>query len=194
MARRRDLSPDELLLWGKVAKTVRPYQPLPAVARAAEPSPDVPASSAVVPKPKPKRAPLASGKPATPVKAALKPPVADVSGHKRVRRGQLTIDARIDLHGMRQHEAHAALIALVAHTRAEHGRTILVVTGKGQRLDRHEDFMEPQRGVMRRRLPDWLNGHGLREHIAGFSSAHPKDGGEGAFYVVLKSNRAPHVS
>ncbi|MEN9855768.1 MAG: hypothetical protein RLZZ157_894 [Pseudomonadota bacterium] len=189
MARRRDLSPDELLLWGKVAKTVRPYQPLPEVARAAEPSPEIPASPAVVAKPK--RAPLASGKPAPPVKAAPKPPVADVSGHKQVRRGKLSIDARIDLHGMRQHEAHAALIALVASTRAAHGRTILVVTGKGQRLDRHEDFMEPQRGVMRRRLPDWLNGHGLREHIAGFASAHPRDGGEGAYYVVLKSNRAP---
>jgi DNA-nicking Smr family endonuclease len=112
--------------------------------------------------------------------------VADASGHKKVRRGKLVLDARIDLHGMHQLAAHTALAALIVRTRDQNGRCILVVTGKGAPIDPGEDFITPQPGVIRRRLPEWLNGASIREHVAGFAPAHARDGGTGAFYVLLK--------
>jgi DNA-nicking Smr family endonuclease len=112
--------------------------------------------------------------------------LADASGHKKVRRGKLDIDARIDLHGMRQAEAQSALVSIITRVRADNGRCLLVVTGKGAPIDPGEDFITPQPGVIRRRLPEWLNGAAIREHVSGFSPAHAKDGGSGAFYVLLK--------
>jgi DNA-nicking Smr family endonuclease len=91
------------------------------------------------------------------------------------------------LHGMRQIEAQSALANIIARTRANGGRCVLVVTGKGMPIDPGEDFITPQPGVIRRRLPEWLNGEGCRPHISGYAPAHAKDGGSGAFYVLLKA-------
>jgi DNA-nicking Smr family endonuclease len=201
MARVRNLSPDEAKLWRKVAKTTKAYKELPAVA-AVSASPlnaIVPAKPTVIKPDAPelphlalKRAKaLRQNKSAPPVKVSTGPnritPLADAGGHKKVRRGKLEIDARIDLHGMRQIEAQTALMIIIARTRAAHGRCLLVVTGKGQPVDPGEDYITPQAGVIRRRLPDWLAGHGIREHVSGYAQAHPKDGGAGAFYVLLKA-------
>jgi DNA-nicking Smr family endonuclease len=196
MARRRDLSSDEAKLWQRVAKTTKAYKSLlPAESKASVL--DVSAVAKTPAAPELLHVALKRAKAARlgPKKADLKPAakkpigalVADASGHKKVRRGKLEIDGRIDLHGMRQIEAHAALAAKIARTRANHGRCILVVTGKGSPIDPGEDFITPQPGVIRRRLPEWLNGPGMREHVSGFAPASAKDGGTGAFYVLLKS-------
>lgn len=201
MARRRDLSPDEAKLWRRVATTTKPYKALPPVSAMVpilEPTmPTAPiidlSSAPELPHLALKRAKAASvlARPSSLVAVVKKPLgalVADASGHKKVRRGKLQIDGRIDLHGMRQIEAHAALASMIARTRANNGRCILVVTGKGAPTDPGEDFITPQAGVIRRRLPEWLNGQGIREHVSGFASANAKDGGTGAFYVLLKNS------
>jgi DNA-nicking Smr family endonuclease len=198
MTRRRDLSPDEAKLWRRVAKTAKPYKPVPPSPAVSEPSTDV--------TPKTRR-PVGPELPHLALERARKghvlrptfivpsikrpgaPPVVQLSGHKKVRRGKLEIDARLDLHGMRQIEAQAALLAVIARTRAQNGRCILVVTGKGQPTDPGEDFLTPQPGVIRRRFPEWLSGAGVREHVSGYAPAAAKDGGSGAFYVLLKSNQ-----
>lgn len=192
MTRRRDLSPEEAKLWRRVAKTTKSYKAL---------LPDVVVPSFVVEQVKPlhpdlphlalkrtKAACIVHRSIAPPAKKPALAPLADASGHKKVRRGKLEIDARIDLHGMRQIEAQTALAGIIFRTRANQGRCILVVTGKGRAIDPGEDFITPQPGVIRRRLPEWLGGVGIREHVSGFASAHPKDGGTGAYYVLLKSN------
>jgi DNA-nicking Smr family endonuclease len=192
----RSLSSDEAKLWRKVAKTTKAYKALPSQ------TPDVvpETGNTLVSKPQPKppemphlalkRAKAAARtqalKPTPPSKPMIAP-VADASGHKKVRRGKLDIDARIDLHGLRQIAAQTALAGIIARTRSEHGRCILVVTGKGQAIDPGEDYINPQPGVIRRRLPEWLNGIGIREHVSGYAPAHPRDGGHGAFYVLLKA-------
>jgi DNA-nicking Smr family endonuclease len=196
MTRRRDLSPDEAKLWRRVANSTKAYKVLaksvaPVAQASIEPmaivalAPELPhvalkrAKAARVLKTPPMSKPS--------VKMPSMRPVADASGHKRVRRGKLDIDARIDLHGMRQIEAHTALANVIARTRANQGRCILVVTGKGRPIDPGEDFITPQPGVIRRRLPEWLSGAGIREHVAGFAQANAHDGGSGAFYVLLKA-------
>jgi DNA-nicking Smr family endonuclease len=197
VTRNRNLSPDEAKLWRKVARTTKAYKALPADETASIPLP-LPMALA---KPKAPELPHVALKRANaarvlpkPVVASAKPkppaPVADAGGHKKVRRGKLDIDARIDLHGMRQIEAQTALAGIIGRTRADGGRCILVVTGKGRPVDPGEDFITPQPGVIRRRLPEWLGGSGIREHVAGYAQANAKDGGSGAFYVLLKAKMA----
>jgi DNA-nicking Smr family endonuclease len=194
MTRARNLSPDEAKLWRKVARSTKAYQDLPAVKSDAVPAPVALSkpTSPELPHVALKRAKAQRQVTAAlPIKSrtdAQRPaPLADASGHKKVRRGKLEIDARIDLHGMRQIEAQTALAGIIAHTRAAHGRCILVVTGKGRPVDPGEDYITPQPGVIRRRLPEWLSSADLREHVSGFAQANAKDGGSGAFYVLLKA-------
>jgi DNA-nicking Smr family endonuclease len=191
MTKRRDLSLEEAKLWRKVAKSAKAYKALPTVEVTF--APVLPALSQIKSEPEQPHLALKRARAARavvrraplPVQSLI-PPVADASGHKKVRRGKLDIDARIDLHGMRQIEAQTALAGIIARTRAKNGRCILVVTGKGRAIDPGEDYITPQPGVIRRRLPEWLNGPGIRDHVSGYASAHPKDGGSGAYYVMLK--------
>jgi DNA-nicking Smr family endonuclease len=196
VARVRNLSPDEAKLWRKVARTTKAYKALPepvtpAIDAPIRPATPIPAAPELphlaLKRAKAARAatPLAKVKPKTAAMPASK--LADAGGHKKVRRGKLEIDAKIDLHGMRQIEAQTALTSIIARTRASGGRCILVVTGKGQPIDPGEDFISPQPGVIRRRLPEWLEAADLRHHVSGFAQAHAKDGGSGAFYVLLKA-------
>jgi DNA-nicking Smr family endonuclease len=197
MTRRRDLSPEEAKLWRRVAKTTKAYQELDQIAapvfdaavpetKSTKVAPELPhlalrRAKAVQSHARYTKSPIA--------KTHAPAPLSEASGHKKVRRGKLDIDARIDLHGMRQIDAQAALVAIVARIRSQGGRCILVITGKGRPIDPGEDFITPQPGVIRRRFPEWLNGQGVREHVSGYASAHAKDGGSGAFYVLLKSNK-----
>ena len=104
--------------------------------------------------------------------------------HRRVRRGQVPIDADIDLHGMRQHQAHAALTRFVLARAARGDRTLLVITGKGLKKTGYGALAE--RGVLRHMLPRWLNEADLKPYIAGWEVSARHHGGEGAFYVRLK--------
>ena len=101
---------------------------------------------------------------------------------KRLKRGQLAVEARMDLHGLTQEEAHRALSAFVQGSRAAGRRCVLVITGKGLRPD-------GPTGVLRAAVPHWLNQPDLREHIVAFTHATPRDGGEGALYLLLKRKR-----
>lgn len=103
---------------------------------------------------------------------------------RRVRRGQLPIDARIDLHGLRQPEAHAALYHFIKSCAARGDRTLLVITGKG--LKKTEPEIVFERGVLRHMLPIWLNEPGLAPMISGYEISAQHHGGEGAYYVRLK--------
>lgn len=103
---------------------------------------------------------------------------------QRLRRGQLRIDGRIDLHGMTRAEAHGNLTRFIAGSAARGRRCVLVITGKGLRGGAGT-------GVLRAELPRWLNEPALRPLILGFTPAQPKDGGGGAFYVYLRKAREP---
>ncbi|MCZ6606946.1 MAG: Smr/MutS family protein [Alphaproteobacteria bacterium] len=101
---------------------------------------------------------------------------------KRLKRGQLAVEARMDLHGLTQEEAHRALSTFVQGSQAAGRRCVLVITGKGLRPD-------GTTGVLRAAVPHWLNQPDLRERIVAFTHATPRDGGEGALYLLLKRKR-----
>jgi DNA-nicking Smr family endonuclease len=109
---------------------------------------------------------------------------------RRLRRGQTEIEAQVDLHGMRQKEAHAALkrFLFVCHGRGQ--RLVLVITGKGTASGPDDKSLgssgAPERGVLRRSVPLWLEEPDLRPLVVGFAPAAPHHGGDGALYVQLR--------
>ena len=172
----RRLSDTDRKTWAHVARTVKPLRgrraaatdtahpdAAPAKAEAAASSP-----SRIAPQPQPKPAPRRAAAP------------ADISTQRRIRRGQAEIEARLDLHGHTQDSAWRALVTFLALSRADGMRCVLVITGKG-RLGT---------GVLRARFLDWLSGPELRDLVSGFSAAHVRHGGDGAFYVMLRRERA----
>ena len=96
---------------------------------------------------------------------------------QRVARGKEAIDARLDLHGFTQSEAHAALLRFLRNANARNARLVLVITGKGR---------GGEIGVLRRQVPQWLGLPEFREFVVGFEDAHITHGGEGALYVRVR--------
>jgi DNA-nicking Smr family endonuclease len=163
----RRLSPEERRLWSRVARTVRL-----APGRAIEVDEEAPAAPSGT-----MAAPIVSreGEAKRPVRR-IGPP-EDLSGQRRIRRGQTDVEARLDLHGHTQDTAHRELIAFILQNYALGARCILVITGKGR-------FGT---GVLRSRLSDWISDPDLRPMIAGHARAHQRHGGEGATYIFLKA-------
>jgi len=117
------------------------------------------------------------------------PPLAPLDRRTRLalNRGARRVDAVIDLHGMRQDEAHGALLAFLRRAQAQGHGLVLVVTGKG--ADASGDAFG-ERGVLRRVAPHWLRLPVLRPLVLGVEEAGPRHGGSGALYVRLRRRRA----
>jgi len=114
------------------------------------------------------------------------PPLADFDRRtaRRIGSGQIEIDARLDLHGLRQREAHAALLRFLRSAQARGDRIVLVITGKGAAGARDGD---DDRGVLKRNVPRWLAEAALRAIVVSHTTAHARHGGEGALYVRIRA-------
>jgi DNA-nicking Smr family endonuclease len=98
----------------------------------------------------------------------------------RLKRGQLPVEARLDLHGLTQAEAHRALAGFVARSAAAGRRVLLIVTGKGSREGT---------GVLKEAVPRWLEEPQMRARVLATAPAVPRDGGAGALYILLRRAR-----
>ena len=101
---------------------------------------------------------------------------------QRLARGSEPIEARIDLHGRTQDEAHAVLLRFLRKAQDDGAKFALVITGKGARA--RDEWSE--RGVLKRQVPLWLKLPEFRVYVVGFEPAHVGHGGEGALYVRIK--------
>ncbi len=121
------------------------------------------------------------------------PPVArfDERQRRKLARNAERIDARLDLHGMRQREAHTALRSFLMASAARSCRNVLIITGKGMRgeAERNRDFFLEERGILRRLVPQWLGEPEFRSIVLSFTTAAARHGGEGALYVRLRRPR-----
>ncbi len=201
MARRgkRGLSEEDKALWDRVAATATPMDRTGA-----------PQITPEAPKPKPpirREATTADRLPAfrigekasfsaNPVnhaptlssRLAQAPVRMDHGTHKRMVRGKLKPEDRIDLHGMVLAEAHPALISFISSAYERNLRLVLVITGKGK--DRASGGPIPiRRGVLKHQVPSWLQSPPLGLMILDIREAHQKHGGGGAYYVYLKRRR-----
>lgn len=179
--RRRSVTTEEHSLWRLAMRGVEPMPsrgftepevvPTPPAAGDLPAPVGVPSSPAPAPRPRPEPPPLAPG-----VTTGLDRRTGD-----RLRRGQLEIDGRIDLHGMVQSDAHAALTACIHRCWRDGRRCVLVITGKGRAREGG--------GVLARMVPRWLSEATLRPMVLAIQPAQPKHGGDGALYVLLKRRR-----
>ena len=165
---RRPLDLADERLWAIVTATVRPLpgRTAPKPPQSIEPSPreTAPPAKKVAVSPPVRRA------------IAQPPRAIEPNRHRRLAVEREPLGARIDLHGLDQDRARAALTDFVLRSRAEGRRSVLVITGKGAL----------GAGVLRRHVPEWLAAPPLRSAVAGLSEAHRRHGGEGALYVALK--------
>ncbi|MGA0533234.1 Smr/MutS family protein [Hansschlegelia sp. KR7-227] len=178
---RRDPTRAELELWGKVVKDVAPLAGR-AAPSAAEPAPETPVAPAATPQASPS-ALSARVQPRPPALPALAP--LETRFRRRLARGVVAIDARIDLHGLRQEDAHRRLSSFLAGAQARGHKLVLVITGKG--APGADPFAE--RGVLRRAVPLWLAAETARGVVVGFEPADPVHGGAGALYVRIRRPR-----
>ena len=196
------LSQEERALWEHTAASLQPIKGKKGRVHAAleesdgEPSP----SKRETAKPAPPKKPAAvAPSPPPKSKVTLPPPApAPIALERRKARklssGRIDIDGRIDLHGMRQSEAHVALRRFLTRGYAEGKRWVLVITGKGApartALDERDERDGIERGVLRRNVPRWLAEPELAGIVIGFTTAAIKHGGEGALYVHLRKRGA----
>lgn len=181
--RRRAVTAEEARLWREVMRGAVAYP-----GRLAPAEPDADGSPPLPPKPLPP--PLPSQPPSSsppPLPRQSQPrlehgktPGVDRATADKLRRGEMPIEAVLDLHGLTQDMAHAALSRYI-HVSWELGRRcLLLITGKGNREGT---------GVLRTQVPRWLNEPELRARLLAFSHARPHHGGEGALYLLLKRRR-----
>ena len=190
--KRDHLSEEDRRLWWHVTQTVAP---LPGRKKVAKPA-ATPAAGAAKPEPaKPAKAAQAdlrlihkpqADRPRTHHQSLLAGQIDDVDRRlgQRLKRGQLPIESRLDLHGQRRDEAHTELIGFLADAQARGVRCLLVITGKGRRTP-----LDEERSVLKAMLPRWLNEPPNRNRVLAFAHARPQHGGEGAFYVLLRKGR-----
>jgi DNA-nicking Smr family endonuclease len=111
--------------------------------------------------------------------ATTAPPPLDRRMLLRIKRGEMAIGARLDLHGMTQEAAHRALARFIAEAAGDDARLALVITGKGRGGE----------GILRAAVPRWLNEPALRAQIVAIAPAPPQLGGSGALCVRLRRSR-----
>ncbi|WP_349358790.1 Smr/MutS family protein [Stappia sp.] len=180
-------SPDERKLWAQVTADVTPLaedrgprSAESAPAPAAEPE----RSLGATPPPRATTAMRAlhpQKPPAPPQPPALAP--LEPRTRRRIARGTRAIDARIDLHGLTQAEAHTRLRGFLAQAQAQGLSLVLVITGKG---GAGGSLSAEGRGVLRRVVPQWLSFPEFRGLVVGFEEAHAGHGGGGALYVRIR--------
>ncbi len=119
---------------------------------------------------------------------ALTSPTMDRRNFNRLQKGQMPIDARLDLHGMTVEQAKLRLKSFLLNAHAGGDRVILVITGKGLRSG-FDEFNRPNRGVIREGLPQWVKDKEIAPMIVQITPAHRQHGGDGAFYLYLRRKR-----
>lgn len=192
---RRTLAPEEAALWNKVIQSVTPLH-VRAVPKALPPEPEPPA--APVPKPMTRRVDVPTGKlvpnhsvrPAitlsTPMPDTHERRTLDASWDRRLSRGLVAPESAIDLHGHNLHAAYDRLDAGLAQAIARGDRVLLLITGKPPRPESERPHA---RGAIRAAVGDWLAASRHADRIAAVRQAHPRHGGAGALYIVLRRPR-----
>jgi DNA-nicking Smr family endonuclease len=175
MSGKRGLSDDEIEVWTTVTRSIKP---LKRVRRVVKTEPVVAAS----PRKAPAKAAVLKSKSATPSPVKREPPaitpkIASLTRREKQRaaRGHDAIDARLDLHGHTQDEAHGALLRFLRRASSGEMRLVLVITGKS--------------GVLRRQVPLWLATVEFRALVISAESAAIRHGGDGALYIRVRRAR-----
>ncbi|MEO0619468.1 MAG: Smr/MutS family protein [Pseudomonadota bacterium] len=205
-SRGRPLQPDESRIWKQVTDSVTPLSDravappgedfaalmrqhdLPAPVRPVRTG-DVAARDGSLP---PRRSPTSPSS-AQPV-ASLG--TFETKRFRQLSRGSISIDATLDLHGLRQHEAHGALRRFLVQAQARGARYVTVITGKGTRDGGNNNDTDTwgvprERGVLRRVVRQWLEDAEFRSLVVSYTTAPRHHGGDGALFVHVRRGNKP---
>ena len=172
------LNPEDRILWGKVARSTRPMPGRMEELLAFEDQFDAPPEEKDVPALNRAALPSSTGgteaerKRTQHLHHPLEKPVK-----RKLSRGHLALEARIDLHGLIQSEAHGMLLDFLIRAHERGLRHVLVITGKGSSLG--------SEGALKRAVPLWFAMPEFRFLISSYEPAARQHGGEGALYVRL---------
>ncbi|MFZ1814857.1 MAG: Smr/MutS family protein [Rhizobiaceae bacterium] len=190
--RKKHLSQEDQALWEAVRKTVKPLRNTAAPpASLIDPKTESPSSTSEMRI----EAPARSAKDSTKLTARALPswqappqsrrpepyPQAqlDDTMMRKLRKGALQVDDRIDLHGMFEYQAHQMLLSFLESSRHSGCRIVLVITGKGERTG----------SILRNAVPRWLVEPVFRPLVSGYRVAAQIHGGEGALYIRLRRQK-----
>jgi DNA-nicking Smr family endonuclease len=186
MTKGRKLSADERILWGKVAKSTRPmperlgdlsaFDEVLAQEKAAEDRVRQEKATLELNKSAAEPPPLVQPKQPAGRHHPLERPVK-----RKIAKGRLALEARIDLHGLIQSEAHVILLDFLIRAHERGLRHVLVITGKGSSMGSD--------GALKRAVPFWFSKPEFRYLISSYESAAQHHGGEGALYIRLSRPR-----
>lgn len=189
----RALTDEEAALWAEVMRDAQVLDP--ATRRRGANAAPVPEAV----RPQDERVPRETTKNNTgqtaPYRGTAPPPAPGAGTDRRtqirLRRGQIEIDARIDLHGRTQRQARASLETFLASSAARGYRCVLVITGKGapRGADRTVFMPDSERGVLREQVPRWLSLAPLAHHVVTWQPAARRHGGDGALYILVRRKK-----
>jgi DNA-nicking Smr family endonuclease len=183
MARRLD--GEEKALWGRVISTVTPMHPVKAAAKMTAAAPPTPIKNPPAPQ---KSKAVIAAKATLPATAktkpqAVRPGTLNGTWDRQLGRGTITPDISVDLHGQGLTGAYARLDGALEIAIAQKMRVVLLVTGK---LRSHDRTSGEGRGAIASVVRDWLAASRHRASISAVRNSHPRHGGAGALYIVLK--------
>ena len=185
MGKRGQGDDDDAELWEKVVEKAAPLKgrartagkPAPKAPKA-RPAVRLQASRQVTPSPPPKPSHVLRAEP------------LDRQISRQLDKGRLEVEARLDLHGLRQRDAHAQLRRFLKTAQARGLKHVLVITGKGAEQAASKSFYEEdERGVLRNAVPHWLAEPEFASLVVSYSPAPRRLGGDGALYVRLRRPR-----
>lgn len=181
MKKKRPLTEEEKRLWQLVTKDDKPLHVTDDGRRITEDGEAIVAPTPLVKQPSSisRQPPAKMPMPAQGAYANIDRNTAD-----KFRKGEMQIEATLDLHGMNREKAQRALGGFLETQFTRGSRCLLVVTGKGVRKNVSD---EPERGILREMFPRWLEE--FSSIVLAFDVAKPKHGGSGAYYVLLRRKR-----
>lgn len=192
--KKKGLSGDDAALWKAVSATVTPLD-------------DRPEAPSLAPLPKEYHQPLSERPLPTGWLAGESKPATvgtdlDRKERRRLSRGHIQVDQTLDLHGMTQDQAYGRLKRRLEMAVKHGNRVVLVITGKGGKRWAQSDGSAAHRtrgdfdqlgGVLRSKVPMWLESPELAKFVRSYGSAAPGHGGDGALYVMLRRlGSSPH--
>ncbi len=176
MSRKRH---EDAEIWERVKKTTKPLHTNQAGNEFLEKMASMEMVKPIQIKPNPRVIRPYRAEPEISVSLAPKPTLLDQSTTRKISKGRISIDSKIDLHGMTQAEAYSRLYRFIEMAHAMGRRTILVVTGKGVKGE----------GILKAMVPRWLSEPSFRLMVSAYNEAHVSHGGSGALYVRIRKKK-----
>lgn len=183
------LRPEDRILWETVARTTTPLVRHKLITTAADDFKEL-LGEAEKKKPavKPAALPTKAAEPkkglASLREAALHP--LDKPTYRKIAKGRIDIEARIDLHGLTQNEAHGLLYSFLVNAHGRGLRHVMVITGKGRSMG--------SEGILKQAVPHWFSTPLFRMLVSAYEDAARHHGGHGALYVRLRRQTQPGFS